>query len=238
MDRIVAAARLTWTRLNERLLNISTLDATEQGERPGGWRGRSDAECEHRDNHAYATPDYYYVRKIVNRLAPRDSDVVYDIGSGMGRFLCVMGRKKVKKCVGLEVLPELCEASRANAARLRGRQSPIEIRCEDASRADVSDGTIYFLFNPFGPKTMADVLSNIEASLARNPRPLQIVSYNDRCRDVFEARSWLRPAYSFSTWNGLSVRFYHAAGPISLCDAVVRSPDVKRTKSSSEKAAG
>jgi hypothetical protein len=45
--------------------------------------------------------------------------------------------------------------------KLRGRKAPIEIVCGDASTADLGEGMIYFMFNPFGADTMGDTLENI-----------------------------------------------------------------------------
>jgi SAM-dependent methyltransferase len=210
VPRLVRRGQLIWTTLNERLLNISTLDVAQWEEAPGWWRGASTDRSRHPDNHAYGTPDYYYVRRIVTVLRPTPDDVVYDIGSGKGRILCVFARARVRKCVGIELLPDLCALSERNAATLRGRRSPIEVRCEDASSADMSDGTVYVFFNPFGPRTMADVLDNLEASLATHPRSIRFVFYNNTCRDVVEARPWLELYHAFRTWQGLDVHFYRS----------------------------
>lgn len=137
-------------------------------------------------------------------------DVIYDIGAGKGRILCVFSRRKLKKCVGIELMEEYCEIARSNAQRVRGRRSPIEIRCEDAAIADMSDGTVYFLFNPFGFDTMRDVLANIEKSLGKNPRPIRIVYYNAAHRKAFDDCQWLRRSTMFSTFNGLEIDFYES----------------------------
>ena len=210
IPRLVRQGQLIWTHLNERLLNISTMDLTQWSEPPGWWRGPRTDRSLHSDNHAYGTPDYYYIRRIVRTLDPQPDDVIYDIGSGMGRIVCVLSRKRVKKVVGLELLPELCDISRANAANVRGRRSPIEIRCGDASTADISDGTIYFLFNPFGRETLKDFLQNLEASLVKNPRTLQLVYYNSNYGELVEKLPWIERYHAFDTWNGLPVHFYRS----------------------------
>lgn len=211
IPRIVRFAQFEWIALNERWLNISTNDRQQYEEGPGCWRGSQTDRALNADNRAYTTPDYYYLYRIVKLLKPGPQDVVYDIGSGMGRILCVMGRQNVKKCVGIELFEEMCAVARENAARLRGRRAAIEIRCEDAARADVGDGTIYFFYNPFGPDTMREALANIKRSLAQRPRRLRLVYYNSVCRDVLEACIWLRRYHSFRTFTGQEVDFFESA---------------------------
>jgi hypothetical protein len=74
------------------------------------------------------------------------------------------------KCIGVELLAPFCEIARRNAAGLRGRKAPIQIVCGDAATAELSEGTIYFMFNPFGADTLRDTLENIRGSLSQEPR--------------------------------------------------------------------
>ena len=206
---MLRSAQSLWLTLNDHLLGISTGDRDATGAIPA-WRGSaSQASC-YRDNLSYSTPDYYYIHKVLKILQPGSEDVVYDIGCGKGRFLCRAARLRVKKCVGIELLPELAEIASENANQLRGRVAPIEIRCIDAARADVSGGTIYFLFNPFGAETLATVLDNIHGSLVCQPRSVRIVYYNPACANIVESAQWLRCYCSFRTFNRLEVRFYRS----------------------------
>jgi hypothetical protein len=209
LRRIVRRIQFAWIGLNEKYLNIATNDRVKQDELPG-WRGPRTDRAVNQDNRAYATPDYFYVYKVAKLLRPSEKDVVYDVGCGMGRFLCVMSRGPVRKCVGIELLDDLCTAAEANARSVRGRRCPIDIRNEDACRADLSDGTIYFFFNPFGPDTFREVLANLERSLLKNPRRLKIAYYNSVCRDVVDSCSWLRRTNTFRTFNGHNVDFYES----------------------------
>ena len=107
------------------------------------------------DNFHYATIGYLSVQKVLRVVKPGPQDVFCDIGSGMGRILCVVAREPVRKCVGVELLESLCQIARRNAISLRGRKAPIQIVCGDATTVDLSEGTIYFMFNPFGGETLA-----------------------------------------------------------------------------------
>ena len=164
MRALLRFVKPLWTRANDWFLNIHTTPVRElrprYDDRPW-WRGERTVASVHDDNKAFASPDYHYIRKVRSLLHLRPSDVLYDLGSGTGRFLCVFAREKIRGCVGIELFQPLCEIARDNATRLRGRKVPITVRCGDAASADMADGTIYLMFNPFGAETMHDVLSNI-----------------------------------------------------------------------------
>jgi predicted RNA methylase len=136
------------------------------------------------------------------------NEVFYDLGSGKGRILCVMARRPFKKVVGVELLESLCEVAKRNAIHMRGRKAPIEIYCEDAARADLSDGTVYCMFNPFGITTLREVIEHIKSSLSTNPRGITIVYYNAVHEDILRSCEWLQMSYVFHTATGRRVSFW------------------------------
>ena len=206
-----------WINCNELVLGIRTEPERpadhERNAVPEWWRGDVPERAQHDDNFVYATIDYWNVRKVVRALRPVPADIFYDIGSGKGRILCVLARKHLRKCVGIELFEPLCRIARRNAANLRGRKAPIEIVCGDATTADLSDGTIYFMFNPFGPETLRDTLYNIESSLTRSPRPIRVVYYNSVYESVLESLGWLERVHQFDSFGGQRVTFWENRGP-------------------------
>jgi precorrin-6B methylase 2 len=160
------------------------------------------------DNFHYATIGYLSVRKVLRVVKPGPQDVFCDIGSGMGRILCVVAREPVRKCVGVELLEPLCQIARRNAISLRGRKAPIQIVCGDATTVDLSEGTIYFMFNPFGGETLRDTLENIRCSLSQKPRAIRIAYYNSKYQSVLEALGWLVKVHEFDTFGGHRVTFW------------------------------
>ena len=141
-------------------------------------------------------------------LRPGPDDVFYDIGSGMGRILCVMARQRLRRCIGIELFEPLCEIARHNAVTLRGKKTPIEVLCADATTADLGDGTIYFMFNPFGAETMRDTLLNLKNSQLRKPRSITVVYYNAECESVFEDAGWLEKVEQFASFNGQRISLW------------------------------
>jgi predicted RNA methylase len=200
-----------WTLCNELALNIRTTpraqsSATESRADSAG--SPSGPRPKHDDSARYEVPDYFYMRKVLQILNPGPQDVVFDLGCGLGRFLCLAAKRKVRNCVGVELQSQLAAAAQRNARCLRGRHAPIEIRCADAATADVSGGTIYYMFNPFGSTTMRDVLANMRATLSTNPRTIKIAYYNSIHEDLFQSSGWLEKYHAFRVKSGMPATFW------------------------------
>ncbi len=213
---LVDWAKLKWSTLNDFWLNINTTEdqpvrrsLIDDGSH---LKGDFSDKAAHYDNNYYESPDYVYVRRIARSFINPENEVFYDIGCGKGRILCVMAQKPFKRVVGIDLFEGLCEDARANAGRLRGRKAPITIRCEDAAKADISDGTVYFMFNPFGPATMQDVLENMRQSLVTRPRQITIIYYNAAHANILRSSGWLAEVNQFLTATGRCVSFWRNTG--------------------------
>ncbi|MHC4731093.1 MAG: class I SAM-dependent methyltransferase [Planctomycetota bacterium] len=205
---LLARVQGLWTACNEWLLRVDTRPRAADRPDPSS-KGVTDSR--HGDGLWYAAPDYRYLRQIMRKLDPGDQDVFYDIGCGMGRVLCVAARGRISKVVGIDLDGSLCEIARYNADRMSGRKATIDVRCEDASSADLSDGTIYYLHNPFGPETMRDVLGCIHRSLESRPRPVRIVYHNSVHEDLLRDCEWLELSDVFETLRGQRITFWRAS---------------------------
>jgi SAM-dependent methyltransferase len=203
-------ARRIWSRMNDLYLNIDTSDAGDDGVDPqrGFPYARPHDKARHQDSIIYRGADYLNIRRMIRFLAPGKNDVFYDIGCGKGRCLCMFARLALRRVVGIELDSSLSETARKNAAGLRGKRTPIDIRCEDAATADYSDGTIYFMYNPFGPQTVRDVLANIERSVIANPRKITLVYYDAMFGELLRACPWLQHVHEFKTLTGHPVAFF------------------------------
>ena len=156
--------------------------------------GGSTGECARghfKDSNHYEPLDYPFLFKCIGALELKADDVVYEIGCGMGRVVCVMARRRVARCVGIELSDELAARARQNVASMRGRKSPVDVHALDATFADYSDGTAFYIFNSFGPTTLAAVLDRIRDTLRDNPRPIRVLYVNPIHEDVLESAGWL-----------------------------------------------
>lgn len=186
LRQLVVATNTFLDQRMERQLNIDTLSlqiSTDQA---------SHLPTFHGDGLRYETVPYWLIHHCLRPVVYTPEDVVFDVGCGLGRWICVQARHPVRKCLGVEISEEFALIARRNATSLRNRMAPIEILVQDAAVVDYSEGTIFTFFNPFGAKTMAQVLERIRSSLAKHPRKVCLVYFNPVCEEVFRSSGWLK----------------------------------------------
>lgn len=165
------------------------------------------------DAHYYAAMRYETINRILEFLKLRPSDILVDVGSGKGRVLCAAAQYRLQSVVGIELSKELCAIAGENIEKLRGRKSPIVIHNTLAQEYPFAEGTIFTLFNPFGPSTLNAVLKKLEQSIAATPRDVRVVYANPEHEDVLSQTRWLeRYAYWDKNETGLehTVIFYRS----------------------------
>jgi SAM-dependent methyltransferase len=135
---------------------------------------------------------YYLLFQFLGRTVFKPDDVFYDIGCGNGRVLCYVARKRVAKVIGIELSPTFADTALINARKMRGRISPIEVKCGDAVKMDYTQGTIFFFYNPFGPKTLQLVLDNIQQTIACHHRRMCFMYNNPIHSSVFQSSGWIK----------------------------------------------
>jgi len=184
-----AIATITW--LIEKYFRIHTCIVDKETTPPSSF---------YSDSVSYEPIDYWLIYRFAKKLHPDNHDVFCDIGCGMGRTLCVFARMKLRKCIGIEISPTLADVARKNIHNLRGRYTPVELVVGDAALFDYSGGNLYWLFNPFGSKTMTEVIDKIEHSLILTPRKIKIAYINPVHENVLSGRKLLRFDGRDSAW--------------------------------------
>lgn len=88
-------------------------------------------------------------QEVVDRMlkvaAVGANDVVYDLGSGDGRFVITAAKKYGAQGVGIEIDPKRIEEARANA-RDAGVTELVEFRQGDLFKADIGEATVVTLY--------------------------------------------------------------------------------------------
>lgn len=131
---------------------------------------------------------------LVRHLALTKDDVFLDLGCGKGRVICRVGMETMGKVIGIDLDETLVEIARKNAAGLRDRKTEIEVIHGDAATFDVKDITIFYMYKPFGWKTLTEVLKNIRESLEVNPRKIRILYCNrEEFGVLLDMCDWLIP---------------------------------------------
>ena len=173
----------------------------------------------HSDAFDFETSAHSTLTKVIRLVKPTHQDVVYVLGCGKGRAVCHFARRPVAKVVGVELSQDLFREAEGNARRLRGRWAPIQIINGDAANVEMTGGTVYFMFNPFGEETLRAVLKNIEMSLRSEERQITVVYARPLFDAVFSEFSWLTKVLDYRRFSGLRVVIYRnnpTNGPISM----------------------
>jgi hypothetical protein len=149
----------------------------------------------------YSTVPYLAIFRILNSFSLTRSDVFVDLGSGKGRTVCCAATYDIERAVGIEDVGELCELSRHNVSRMRHRRAPADIVQGRVQQFDYRQGTVFYLFNPFGPDTLGQVLRNLACGLHTSPRPVRIAYVNPTHEEVLEASGFLVRYDHWKPWE-------------------------------------
>ena len=145
----------------------------------------------YQDSEEYAPTKYPELQIMVDYLKLNKDDVFIDFGCGKGRVVFLVAMQKLKKVVGVEFNQTLIDIAKKNLKNLKLNNTPIELFQGDAVNFDVKDGTVFYMFNPFGLKTFAKVLDNIKKSMSSNPRIIRLLYRNSIYRSLLDETDWL-----------------------------------------------
>lgn len=120
--------------------------------------------------------------RLLDTIPLPPESVLVDFGCGKGRVLLLAALRGIKKAVGIEFSPELCEIARNNVRIVEQATSSrlnISVIEGDVTHYEIEDDqNVFFLFNPFDDVVLEAVVKNIQQSLRRRPREIVIVYYN------------------------------------------------------------
>ncbi|MFQ5738176.1 MAG: class I SAM-dependent methyltransferase [Acidobacteriota bacterium] len=156
-----------------------------------GVKTRGTAPVSHDDAVHYATLPYPHIFRILGSLQMGRDDVFVDIGCGKGRVVCCCLRLPIKKVIGVENDGYLLSVARSNVTQVRGARARALIFESAAEDYAYLEGTVFYLFHPFGALTLSKVLSRLRRARDSHPRPLRIVYANDRHKELLENAGWL-----------------------------------------------
>ncbi|MBU1726821.1 MAG: class I SAM-dependent methyltransferase [Candidatus Omnitrophica bacterium] len=143
------------------------------------------------DMHVYLPSPYSTLKLIIASLKLNPNDIVIDYGCGKGRVVFMFATQKLKKVLGVDLNEEMLAVARRNLKTFKYLNSPVEFICADAASFDVREITVFFLYNPFGYKTLIGVIRKIKESLLENPRNIRIVYFCPTYGHLLEDENWL-----------------------------------------------
>jgi hypothetical protein len=118
-------------------------------------------------------------------LGPRD--MLVDLGAGLGHVPMLAALCTGARAVGVEWQPAYVACAR-RAARALGLGAT-QFVAQDARTADLSAGTVFFLYTPFSGAVLRDVLDALRAEGTR--RPIRLCTFGP-CTPVVAGEAWLR----------------------------------------------
>lgn len=106
------------------------------------------------------------ILEIVREVPIRASDVVVDLGAGLGRVALLVHLVTGAKVRGLELQPDL--VTRANAAAEScGANDAVRFELGDVRTHDLGGGSVYFMYLPFTGPVLLEVLDRLRAIAQR-----------------------------------------------------------------------
>ena len=134
--------------------------------------------------------------------ADLSSFVFVDLGCGKGRALLLAHKFGFRRFVGVELLPELLESARRNIAKLPAEErAAFELLATDARRYEFPAEPIFlYLFDPFPPAVLAEVLAHLIDSVNEHPRRVLIGYQNPVSDSVFAATPGIRKVAATQQW--------------------------------------
>jgi Histone methylation protein DOT1 len=130
------------------------------------------------------------VRHILHLMeagALSGEDVFVDLGSGLGHVPLLVSMLAGVQSIGIEVNPAyvICAQECAQSLQLRRAR----FLTGDARTAELSSGTVFYLYSPFTGSILTDVLNRLHAESTR--RSIKIFSLGP-CTLRIKAETWLK----------------------------------------------
>jgi hypothetical protein len=134
----------------------------------------------------YKTPARFVV-ELVERMEFGPGDVFIDLGAGLGQVVLLVHLLTGVRALGVEIEPAYCAYARRCAERLG--LGGVSFVAADARVADLSAGTVFFLFTPFKGEVFSQVMERVGV-LALGCR-IRVVGYGP-CLEEIARLDWLR----------------------------------------------
>lgn len=116
------------------------------------------------------------------------TDTLIDLGSGLGHIPLLTSICTGATTVGIELDPAWIASARKCAANLN--LSNVSFLAQDAREANLTSGTVFYLYTPFTGSTLATVLDALGDQAAR--RPIRICTFGP-CTLAVSNQRWLTP---------------------------------------------
>ena len=135
---------------------------------------------------AYQPTPARHLFDLIRRIRLTQQDVFIDLGSGLGHAPLLIAISTEAHAVGIELEPSYVECARDAAHELALTRATF--LAQDARAADLSNGTVFYLYTPFRGSIFRSVLDRLQEEAKR--REIRICTFGP-CTPIVAAESWL-----------------------------------------------
>jgi Histone methylation protein DOT1 len=128
-----------------------------------------------------------FILQLIRSSALTEADVLVDLGSGLGHVPLLASLLTGAQSLGIEVEAAYVASAQECAQSLHLNR--VRFIHKDAREADLSGGTVFYLYSPFTGSILADVLERLRTESAR--RPIKICTLGP-CTLRVAQESWLQ----------------------------------------------
>lgn len=136
---------------------------------------------------AYQPTPARHVLDLLHRCVLGPQDVLVDLGAGLGHVPLLAALCSPARTCGIEIEPTYVRSARAVAGELG--LDRVSFLCQDVREADLSVGTVFYLYTPFRGELLAQVLERLRHEAAT--RPVRICAFGP-CALALQPLSWLQ----------------------------------------------
>jgi hypothetical protein len=128
-----------------------------------------------------------HILHLIAATALTEDDVFVDLGSGLGHVPLLVSMLTGAQSLGIEVQAAYVASARECAQSLQ--LSRVRFIAQDAREADLSGGSMFYLYSPFNGSILSDVLRGLRMESAH--RSIRVCSFGPCTRTVAN-ETWLK----------------------------------------------
>jgi hypothetical protein len=132
-----------------------------------------------------------HILKLIEGAKIMKKDVFVDLGSGLGHVPLLVSMITGARSFGIEMQAAYVMSAQECAESLK--LDGIKFAAQDARDADLSTGTVFYLFSPFKGTILNEVLGKLQRACRH--RPIKICSLGP-CTQAIAGETWLKASHS------------------------------------------
>ena len=135
---------------------------------------------------AYQPTPARHIFELIRQTEFSERDVFIDLGSGLGYVPLLVAICTKSRAVGIELEPAYIECAQRSAEELELANATFI--AQDARDADLSSGTIFYLYTPFRGAILRAVLDRLRGEAEK--REISVCTFGP-CTPIVAAETWL-----------------------------------------------